>query len=120
MASINQAHLIHDHSTGRSSTRLHAPPGGGNAMGTSFGWGDDTAPAPIKKRDPNASSLGEPAPSARPPRKGEFVDSRIGSGVENKATNMQPSKGFGDTGASSVRVHHAPGGKSSGNILSWS
>ena len=41
MASINQAHLIHDHSSGRSSTRLHAPPGGGNSMGTSFGWSDE-------------------------------------------------------------------------------
>ena len=38
---INNAHLIHDHSTGRSSTRLHAPPGGGNSMGTSFGWSDE-------------------------------------------------------------------------------
>jgi len=37
---INNAHLIHDHSSGRSSTRLHAPPGGNNSMGTSFGWGD--------------------------------------------------------------------------------
>mmetsp|Transcript_13617 Transcript_13617/g.47298 ORF Transcript_13617/g.47298 Transcript_13617/m.47298 type:complete len:92 (-) Transcript_13617:137-412(-) len=91
-------------------------------MGTSFGWGDDSAPAPIKKRDPNASSVAsEPAaPAARAARKGEFVDNRIGCGVENKATNVQPAKGFGDTGASSVKVHHAPGGKSSGNILSWS
>ena len=44
---INNAHLIHDHSTGRSSTRLHAPPGGGNQMGTSFGWSD--APAPVRR-----------------------------------------------------------------------
>jgi len=43
---INNAHLIHDHSSGRSSTRLHAPPGGKNTMGTSFGWGD-AAPVSI-------------------------------------------------------------------------
>eukprot|EP00292_Cryptomonas_paramecium_P031072 CAMPEP_0113725154 /NCGR_PEP_ID=MMETSP0038_2-20120614/39555_1 /TAXON_ID=2898 /ORGANISM="Cryptomonas paramecium" /LENGTH=48 /DNA_ID=CAMNT_0000655291 /DNA_START=12 /DNA_END=154 /DNA_ORIENTATION=+ /assembly_acc=CAM_ASM_000170 len=36
--SINQAHLIHDCTNGRSSTRVHAPPGGKSSMGTSFGW----------------------------------------------------------------------------------
>jgi hypothetical protein len=36
--SINQAHLIHNTENGRSSTRLHAPPGGHCQMGTSFGW----------------------------------------------------------------------------------
>ena len=49
---INNAHLIHDHSTGRSSTRLHAPPGGGNQMGTSFGWSD--APAPVRRVFPTS------------------------------------------------------------------
>eukprot|EP00286_Rhodomonas_abbreviata_P012758 CAMPEP_0181325256 /NCGR_PEP_ID=MMETSP1101-20121128/20820_1 /TAXON_ID=46948 /ORGANISM="Rhodomonas abbreviata, Strain Caron Lab Isolate" /LENGTH=132 /DNA_ID=CAMNT_0023433535 /DNA_START=157 /DNA_END=555 /DNA_ORIENTATION=+ len=131
--SINQAHLIHDQSSGRSSTRLHAPPGGGNAMGTSFGWGDD-APAPsagrAQVRNPNPVSNDAPANPAPAPRarKGEFVDSRIGAHAappvnnENVGPGAQAgsAKGFGDTGASSVKVHHAPGGKSSGNILSWS
>ena len=40
---INNAHFINDISSGRSSTRLHAPPGGGNSMGTSFGWGNEPA-----------------------------------------------------------------------------
>ncbi len=35
---INQAHLIHDQSKGRSSTRLHQPPGGRSSMGTGFSW----------------------------------------------------------------------------------
>jgi hypothetical protein len=46
---INNAHLIHDHSTGRSSTRLHAPPGGSNSMGTSFGWSDE--PVQVQRKN---------------------------------------------------------------------
>uniref|UniRef100_A0A6T8GG47 Microtubule-associated protein Jupiter n=1 Tax=Hemiselmis andersenii TaxID=464988 RepID=A0A6T8GG47_HEMAN len=139
--SINQAHLIHDHSSGRSSTRLHAPPGGQNSMGTSFGWSDEpAAPArQINRRDPNASSVfggDAPAPNVVQQRrnKHEFVDNRIGAGIENKNAPQQPQQqqpaaqkdnvgttssriGFGDTGASSVKVHHAPGGASSGNII---
>ena len=197
LVQINNAHLIHDHSTGRSSTRLHAPPGGGNSMGTSFAWDDAPAqvstvhacrPCPavcsgdgacqlacccsscraactparrlaerlsailahtctcphalircraltpaqptkqVDKVDPNAMSA--PAEPVRAPRvrKGDFVDNRIGAGVapqatnENTAVNAAPvaAKGFGDTGAPAIKVHHAPGGKSSGNILNWS
>ena len=82
--------------------------------------------APKQQRaDPNAMSAPAPAPRAR---KGDFVDNRIGAGVanENKPANQaQPAqapaqaKGFGDTGAPAIKVHHAPGGKSSGNILGW-
>ena len=44
---VNQAHLIHDQSAGRSSTRLHAPPGGRSAMGSSFAWGPEES-APLR------------------------------------------------------------------------
>eukprot|EP00285_Hemiselmis_virescens_P001946 CAMPEP_0173416414 /NCGR_PEP_ID=MMETSP1356-20130122/85379_1 /TAXON_ID=77927 ORGANISM="Hemiselmis virescens, Strain PCC157" /NCGR_SAMPLE_ID=MMETSP1356 /ASSEMBLY_ACC=CAM_ASM_000847 /LENGTH=155 /DNA_ID=CAMNT_0014378721 /DNA_START=457 /DNA_END=924 /DNA_ORIENTATION=- len=150
--SINQAHLIHDASGGRSSTRLHAPPGGKSSMGTSFSWAEE-APAPrqLNRRDPNASSIfgGDEAPRSNrvmPPNKKEFVDNRIGAGISQNGSNennnapqqqhnqqqqqqMQQKPhagdvgstgsrvGFGDTGASSVRVHHAPGGASSGNFI---
>jgi len=70
--------------------------------------------------------MSAPAPRAR---KGEFVDNRIGAGVsgngnENKPANQvaaapSANKGFGDSGAPAIKVHHAPGGKSSGNILGW-
>ena len=82
----------------------------------------------VDKVDPNAMSA--PAEPVRAPRvrKGDFVDNRIGAGVapqttnENTAVNAAPvaAKGFGDTGAPAIKVHHAPGGKSSGNILNWS
>jgi hypothetical protein len=81
--------------------------------------------APKQQRaDPNAMSAPAPAPRAR---KGEFVDNRIGAGVngnENKPANQvaaapAANKGFGDSGAPAIKVHHAPGGKSSGNILGW-
>jgi hypothetical protein len=68
--------------------------------------------------------MSAPAPRAR---KGDFVDNRIGAGVaanENKQANQpaqapSANKGFGDSGAPAIKVHHAPGGKSSGNILGW-
>jgi hypothetical protein len=87
-------------------------------------------PKQSQRADPNAMSA--PAPSAPAPRarKGDFVDNRIGAGVvaasnpapannnENASANAGP-RGFGDTGAPAIKVHHAPGGKSSGNILGW-
>ncbi len=82
--------------TGASSVKVHNAPGGNSSI--SFG--------------------GPEAPSHRA-KKGEFVDNRIGCGVENRAANPRTGAGFGDSGASSVKVHHAPGGKSSGNLLSW-
>jgi len=88
----------------------------------------------MQRRDPNASSIfggpepaQERAPAGSRARKNEFVDNRIGAGVvaanENKNIQQQQQQaapargGFGDTGASSVKVHHAPGGQSSGNII---
>jgi hypothetical protein len=60
-------------------------------------------------------------------KKNEFVDNRVGSGLgfgsENRNSAQQPQSqqggkaGFGDTGASSVKVHAPPGGRSSGNII---
>jgi hypothetical protein len=84
--------------------------------------------APKSQRaDPNAMSAPAAAAPAPRARKGDFVDNRIGAGVsnENKPANQAsaapaPSKGgFGDSGAPAIKVHHAPGGKSSGNILGW-
>lgn len=91
----------------------------------------------LQRRDPNASSvfggpepsnnnnIQERAPAGSRARKNEFVDNRIGAGVmaSNENQNYQQRQpeqqrtGFGDTGASSVKVHHAPGGRSSGNII---
>jgi len=78
-----------------------------------------------QRSDPNAMSS---APASRA-RKGDFVDSRIGAGVNNNenmpanqatpAPAQTANKGFGDTGAPAIKVHQAPGGKSSGNILGW-
>ena len=131
---INHAHLIHNHADGRSSTRLHAPPGGKSSMGTSFGWADEApAPAPQQqRRNPNASSFDAPAEPQRVfvrKNKNEFVDSRIGAGVvaanENANNNAAPADGpskagFGDTGASCVRINNAPGGKNAmGTSFGW-
>jgi hypothetical protein len=134
---INHAHLIHDSSSGRSSTRLHAPPGGKSSMGTSFGWAEE-APAPQQQQRHNQmgsqvfgnDSHSNAAPDAERTfvrkNKKEFVDSRIGAHSaptnENSNRNAQQQSnagGFGDTGKSSVKINNAPGGKSSGNILSW-
>ena len=76
------------------------------------------APKP-QRADPNAMSAAPaPGPSARA-RKGEFVDNRIGAGVapssnnENRPANApSANRGFGDSGAPAIKVHHAPGGKS--------
>ena len=64
-----------------------------------------------------------PAPRAR---KGDFVDNRIGAGVpsnENlKSVNVSApasNAGFSDSGAPAIKVHHAPGSKSSDNTLGW-
>ena len=84
--------------TGASCVKVHNAPGGNSSI--SFGGPEqDRAPASRAK-------------------KGEFVDNRIGCGVENR-NPARTGAGFGDTGASSVKVHQAPGGKSSGNILNW-
>eukprot|EP00287_Rhodomonas_sp_CCMP768_P019934 CAMPEP_0202807380 /NCGR_PEP_ID=MMETSP1389-20130828/66_1 /ASSEMBLY_ACC=CAM_ASM_000865 /TAXON_ID=302021 /ORGANISM="Rhodomonas sp., Strain CCMP768" /LENGTH=90 /DNA_ID=CAMNT_0049477377 /DNA_START=120 /DNA_END=393 /DNA_ORIENTATION=+ len=76
--------------------------------------------APVQNQ--NIPTNPEPARAPRA-KKGEFVDSRIGAGVAAAAAPSAPAQGqsggFGDTGASSVKINHAPGGKSSGNILSW-
>lgn len=92
-------------------------------------------PAPqrnVQRKDPNASSFcfGGDAPAAPQggmslhqmrQKKNEFVDNRVGGGVANENNNapqqQQQRGGFGDTGHSSIRMHHAPGGKSSGNII---
>ena len=87
--------------TGASCVKVHNAPGGNSSI--SFG-GPEPTQAPVSRA-----------------KKGEFVDNRIGCGVENRApaSNPKSGAGFGDSGASSVKVHHAPGGKSSGNILNW-
>ncbi len=93
----------------------------------------------VQRKDPNASSFSFGGDSAPAPaltahqmrqKKNEFVDNRIGSGLgfgsenRNSAQQSQQSQqqgggkaGFGDTGASSVKVHAPPGGRSSGNII---
>ena len=58
--------------TGRSSTRIHAPPGGGSTF--SLGWGsEDTTSMPVKenvrRRDPNQSSLSIGGSDAKAPAK---------------------------------------------------
>ncbi len=88
--------------TGSSSVKIHNAPGGNSSI--SFGG-------------PEPPQQAAPAPRSK---KGEFVDNRIGCGVENRAPANRSGAGFGDTGASSVKVHQAPGGKSSGNLLNWS
>ncbi|KAJ1475296.1 hypothetical protein T484DRAFT_1828967 [Baffinella frigidus] len=138
---INHGHLHNDISSGRSSTRLHAPPGGKSSMGTSFGWAEEAPKAPQQQNRNNMAGSqvfgNDTSANAAPERtfvrqnKKEFVDSRIGahSANENSNRNQQgqqqqqqqqaPCGGFGDTGRSAVRINNAPGGKSSGNILSW-
>ena len=132
---INHAHLIHDSSSGRSSTKIHAPPGGKSSMGTSFGWAEE-APAPQQQQrhnqvgsqvfgNDNQSNAAPERTFVRQGSKKEFVDSRIGahSAPTNENSNRNAPQanagGFGDTGKSSVKINNAPGGKSSGNILSW-
>lgn len=104
MSNINNAHLIHDHSTGRSSTRLHAPPGGKNSMGTGFGWAD---PEPVCSVKP------APAPVSESPCK---------QNVQNISERSSPAsgRGFGDTGSSSIRLHAPSGGANSmGTSFGW-
>jgi hypothetical protein len=94
----------------------------------------------VQRKDPNASSFSFGDDGGQPPamsahqmrqKKKEFNDNRIGSGLgfgsENRnSTQQQPQNveihqggkaGFGDTGASCVKVQAPPGGRSSGNII---
>jgi hypothetical protein len=107
----------------RSSVKRNPNASSFDAPAASTGFGDTGASCVKVHNAPGGSSSisfgGPEAPSQRA-KKGEFVDNRIGCGVENRAANPRSGgAGFGDSGASSVKVHHAPGGKSSGNILNW-
>jgi hypothetical protein len=61
--------------TGSSSVRLHAPAGGANAMGSSFGWGEENmAPAtPSRPKDAYA----------------EHMLAQAGAGVSQSASSQQ-------------------------------
>ena len=107
---INQAHLIHDQSAGRSSTRLHAPPGGHSSLGTSFSWDlqEDSVPMRSGRQvvQPQTNSL-QAAYDDAPP-----ADLR---------PTTPGSRGFGDTGGSSIRLRASPGGGNAmGSGFSWS
>eukprot|EP00918_Siedleckia_nematoides_P069791 GHVU01152178.1.p1 GENE.GHVU01152178.1~~GHVU01152178.1.p1 ORF type:complete len:325 (+),score=49.67 GHVU01152178.1:56-1030(+) len=108
MASINQAHLIHDHSTGRSSTRLHAPPGGQSSMGTSFGWDTAEPVAPERRGRAGAGGNGH----------GESPIKMAQQAFSPPPPAMQQPTGFGDTGSSSIRMSGARG-NAMGSSYGW-
>ena len=113
--SINQAHLLHD-CCNRSSTRVHAPPGGKSSMGSSFGWEEpqvyclpssrlrhnshpcaQTEARPVQRRNPNASSFdvssaephGQSASSAKVGHK-KFISFNCGSGLFSVVPQATP------------------------------
>uniref|UniRef100_A0A6U5Z1R8 Uncharacterized protein n=1 Tax=Guillardia theta TaxID=55529 RepID=A0A6U5Z1R8_GUITH len=102
--SINQAHLIHDHSSGRSSTRLHAPPGGASSI--SFGWGQENEPPRVAMSPPKSIATPPKAVQAASPQPTESPG--------------EDRKGFGDTGHSCVRLHAPAGGSNAlGTSFAW-
>jgi len=124
MASINNAHLIHDHSSGRSSTRLHAPPGGHSSMGSSFGWGAEEPAAPVRGRatsvyvSPIKMAAAPQAYSSPQQQPQHFQQSSAAIGSPYGET--QGNSGFGDTGHSSIRLHAPSGGNNSmGSSFGW-
>jgi len=177
---VNQAHLIHDQSAGRSSTRLHAPPGGHSSMGTGFGWVGPRSP-PTRPRLPTLAHVSQrrarpaapiiclrarrhgvraeparayaqgddaPPPPARGGRAGMQQHTQQAGAVYSaqsyreqapqseysppmssaqwaaesglQAEERTPTKGFGDTGSSCIRLHAPAGGRNAmGTGFSW-
>lgn len=85
--------------SGKSSVRLHHPPGGGSS--NIFGAYEEPAkPKPTPQPQPAAA----PAPTPAPPAQS----------AAPKQQQQQESKGSPPTGVkTSVRIHNPPGGKSS-------
>merc|ERR1719502_1557998 len=78
--------------TGRSSTRIHAPPGGGSSI--SLGGGGEAPARKSNRRDPNAT------------REQAVSSNAFANGNNQNAGNVM-------TGRSSTRIHAPPGGGSS-------
>jgi hypothetical protein len=79
--------FVHEQSAGRSSTRLHAPPGGHSSMGTSFSWGADEAPVPSRRGGRGLATV--TATGQQPPA--DF--GQVGSGGWSYAGREQPHPG---------------------------
>jgi len=130
---VNNAHLIHDQSAGRSSTRLHAPPGGHSTI--SIGWGAEPAPRRVaaaqlqSSQGPVYSAGGayQPAPAYGREHAPSDYAPPVSSAQHAAEKGLQPAspaydnRGFGDSGASSVRVRAPAGGRNSmGSGFGWS
>lgn len=112
---INQAHLIHDQSLGRSSTRLHAPPGGHSSLGTSFSWGVQEDSVSVRNGRAGFQQQQSIMSPAQP------IDMQDAVPRQAPPPTTPGSRGFGDTGGSSIRLHASPGGSNAmGSGFSWS
>lgn len=135
--------LVREQSAGRSSTRLHAPPGGHSSMGTSFSWGADDAPMPSRRGGRShglpgelgqASSGGWTGAGQEPQTPTQDAFRQLSSSAHiaaeagmtgmpsyDTSPNTLNAKGFGDTGSSCVRLHAPAGGANAmGSSFAWS
>lgn len=106
--------------TGRSSTRINAPPGGSSSF--SLGWGSDDTSMPVKenvrRRDPNQSSLSFGGSDAKAPAKIAAPQQHTFGAMTNGQSSNRYANGANQncgnvlTDRPSTRVVAPPGGAS--------
>jgi len=108
--------------TDRSSTRLHAPPGGGSSFSLGWGGADDRfadtrrAPARAPARDyqpPARESAYQPAPYRQPKADDYAFGANARHGSNAYANGANQNCGNFITDRSTTRLHAPPGGRSS-------
>lgn len=101
------ARYLDKFSTGTTSIRTHAPPGGKSTF--SLGWGDDTKQEDTKKSKNVSYGYGSKTNTDDYPTNNKKSFKNLGGKQDQESNSFQPS----NTEKTSVKVKYAPGGQSS-------
>lgn len=93
--------------TDRSTTRIHAPPGGKDSVGALFG--DAEADKPVQRRQPQ-NQISQDSPFSQQPPQQQAPQQSRGTSSNAYATGSNQNCGNVLTDRPTTRVHAPPGG----------